>query len=118
QNLLGYGNYLFLFSIFTIWRLKLNRHEREFVHFLDMIPNEGVILDIGANIGVMTISLAKKLNNATIYAFEPVPDNTRALKRILDHYKPANVKLFETALGEDNGTIQMVVPIINKVKMQ
>jgi len=83
-----------------------------------MIPNDGVILDIGANIGIMTITLAKKLNNATIYAFEPIPDNVKALKRILNYYKPANVKLFETALGQENGTLKMVLPIIDKIKMQ
>ena len=118
QKTLGMSNYLFLFSIYSIWRLKANRHEREFVCFLEKIPNEGVILDIGANIGIMTISLAKKLDKAQIYAFEPIPDNLKALKRILNHYKPGNVKVFETALGEENGTIQMVLPVMDKMKMQ
>jgi FkbM family methyltransferase len=118
QKLLGFDNYLFLFSIFSIRQLKANRHEREFVHFLNMIPNEGAVLDIGANIGIMTISLALKLNKCTIYSFEPIPDNIKALKRILDHYKPGNVKLFEMALGEENGSIDMVLPVIDNMKMQ
>lgn len=65
QRIFGYDNYLFYFSIYTIGRLRNNRHEREFVHFMDMIPNEGVVLDIGANIGVMTVSLAKKTQQCT-----------------------------------------------------
>ncbi len=118
QKILGYGNYLFLFSIYTINRLKSSHYEREFVYFLNMIPNEGVVLDIGANIGIMTMALAKKLDKAVIYAFEPIPDNVKALKRIVNYYKPANVKLFETALGEENGTLKMVLPVIDKMKMQ
>lgn len=118
QKVLGFNNYLFLFSIFSIRQLKANRHEREFVHFLNMIPNEGVVLDIGANIGIMTISLARKLDKCMIYSFEPIPDNIKALKRILNYYKPGNVKLFETALGEEDGSIDMVLPVIDNMKMQ
>ena len=118
QKILGYDNYLVIFSIYTVNRLRLNKHEKEFVCFLDMIPNDGVILDIGANVGAMTISLAKKLDKARIYAFEPMPDNIKALKRVVKYYKQGNVKLFETALGEENGNINMVLPVINKMKMQ
>ena len=118
QRIFGYDNYLFIFSIFTIGRLRNNRHEREFVHFMDMIPNNGVVLDIGANIGVMTVSLAKKLPQAMVYAFEPIPHNQRSLKRIVAHYKLTNVKIFDNALGETTGEIKMVMPVMNKLKMQ
>jgi len=118
QKILGYDNYLFIFSVFTVKRLKNNRHEKEFVHFMNMIPNKGVILDIGANIGVMSVSLAKKCNNAVVYAFEPMPNNLKGMKRIVSYYKLSNIKIFETALGEENGELKMVLPVIDKMKMQ
>ena len=118
QKLLGYDNYLFWFSVYTIKRLHNNRHEREFLEFINMLPNEGTILDIGANIGVMTVAMARKCPNARVLAFEPMPNNVKGIKRILAHYKLQNVTLFENALGDKAGSLEMVLPVIDKMKMQ
>lgn len=118
QKLLGFDNYLFIFSLFTIWRMRHHQHEAEFVHFMKLIPNEGTILDIGANIGIMSVSLAQNFPNATVYSFEPMPQNLRAFKRIIRHFKLRTVRLFETALGEQNGQLTMVMPVQDKVMMQ
>lgn len=118
QKLLGFDNYLFIFSIFTIRRMSRNHHEEEFVHFMEMIPDKGAILDIGANIGIMTVSLARKFPHATVFSFEPMPQNLKALKRIIRYFRLKNVQLFETALGEEAGELTMVMPVLDKVKMQ
>lgn len=62
--------------------------------------------------------MQKKLNNAQIYAFEPIPNNLKSLKRIVAHYKLSNVRIFDNALGEATGEIKMVLPVIDKLKMQ
>jgi tRNA G46 methylase TrmB len=98
QKLIGYKNYLFLFSLFTIRRIRSGRHEEEFIFFMGMIPPEGTILDIGANIGIMTASLARRFPKAKVYAFEPIPNNIEALEKVVNHYKLQNVSLFKTAL--------------------
>lgn len=116
QRILGFNNYLFFFSILTIKRLK--KHEAEFLFFNEMIPDKGIVLDIGANIGIMTATIAKRVQNAKIYAFEPIPENIKALKRIVNYFKLKNVKIFEAALGEDAGELKMVMPVIDNVKMQ
>src|SRR6476661_6930465 len=116
QKILGFNNYLFFFSILTIQRLK--KHEAEFLFFNRMIPDNGIVLDIGANIGIMTATIAKRKKNAKVYAFEPIPENIKALKRIVNYYKLNNVKIFEVALGEEPGELKMVMPVINNVKMQ
>lgn len=116
HKLLGFDNYLFWFSVFTIHTLRWNRNEGDFLFFLKMIPNQGTVLDIGANIGIMTVWLSRKLKNASIIAFEPMPQNIRALKRIMRFYKLGNVQLFEKALGNEQGAIEMVMPVLNKVK--
>jgi FkbM family methyltransferase len=118
QKLLGFDNYLFIFSIFTITRLRLNLHEKEFIHFLDMIPDNANILDVGSNIGIMAVPLAKKALKGFVFSFEPMPQNIKALKRITGHYGISNIKIFETALGEEKGELTMVMPVINDVKMQ
>ncbi|MES2332697.1 MAG: FkbM family methyltransferase [Bacteroidota bacterium] len=118
QKLIGYKNYLFLFSLFTIRRIKSGSHEEEFIFFMGMTPAEGTILDIGANIGIMTASLARRFPKAKVYAFEPIPNNIEALEKVVKHFKLQNVTLFKTALGEEKGELKMILPVINNAKMQ
>ncbi len=118
QKILGYENFLYVFAVFTVKRLKSNQHEKEFFYFLKLVPNDGVILDIGANIGVMTTALAMEMDKAVIYAFEPMPNNFKVINRVQKHFKLSNIKAFNIGLGEENGELKMVLPIINNVKMQ
>lgn len=118
QKLIGFDNYLFVFSLFTISTLKLNKKEGDFLYFLGMLPDEGNVLDIGANIGIMTVHFARKLPHTKIYAFEPIPQNIKALNRVIRYYKLTNVSVIETALGNKNGTTSMVMPVVKSVKMQ
>lgn len=118
QKIIGYKNYLFIFSLYNIKKIELGKHEKEFSYFITLLDDQGVILDIGANIGIMTVILAKKLNKATIYSFEPIPDNQRAFERVIRFYKLSNVKLFKTALGDQIGELKMILPVIQNAKMQ
>jgi len=118
QKIMGYHNYLFVFSVFNIKRIEKGHHEADFLYFVNMMPNRGAILDIGANIGIMTTVLARRLDRVFVYAFEPIPDNLRALKRVRDHYSLKNIKVIETALGETAGETRMVVPVLTGANMQ
>jgi FkbM family methyltransferase len=118
QKILGFDNFLFLFSIITIKRLYMNKHEKEFVYFLSLLPPDGLVLDIGANIGIMTVPLAKKADRGLVYAFEPMPGNLTALKRVIKHYHLTNVTLFEHALGNQTAELKMLMPVVGNVKMQ
>lgn len=86
--------------------------------FIGMIPNKGMVLDIGANIGITTVPLAKALPNASVFSYEPMPHNAKALRRVVQASKLKNVSVFETALDEREGELKMVLPVINGVKMQ
>jgi len=113
QKLMGFDRYLYFLSRFNIYRLRFPGYEKEFSYFNEMIKGEeGAILDIGANIGAMTVALAKKHPHSLIYSFEPVPENFTALKRVTGFYQLNNVTLFETALGNRDGTVQMIIPQI------
>ena len=118
QKILGFHCYLFTFSLFCIYRLRWDRKEKDFLHFLKIIKGNGIILDIGANIGIMTVHLARKFKRSRILAFEPIPDNVHVLKRILKYFSIKNVEVFELALSNQQGNAEMVMPVIDKVKMQ
>jgi FkbM family methyltransferase len=118
QKLLGFKNYLFIFSLYITATLKNNRKEGDFLHFLTMLPDNSTVLDIGANIGVMTVHIARKLPGSQVFSFEPVPDNLFTLRRLLKYFKITNVKIFEMALGNFNGTAEIILPEYKNVKFQ
>jgi FkbM family methyltransferase len=93
--------------------------EKDFFHFLSMLEDgKGDVLDIGANLGIMTVHLAKKLPNTTIHAIEPLPDNISVLKRIIQHFGLKKIKIHEVAVGETEGKVDMILPHQGKTKMQ
>jgi FkbM family methyltransferase len=98
--------------------LKYDKGENDFMVFMNLIKKSGIILDIGANIGLMTVNLAKKFNDSTIYSFEPIPYNLEVLRRNTSFFNLNNVKIVDLALGNRDGKIEMVMPIIDEVKMQ
>ncbi len=119
QKLLGFQTYLFVFALFKIRTLKRDAKEKDFFHFLSLLEDgKGAVLDVGANIGIMTVHLAHKLPNSTIHAFEPIPDNVSVLKKIIAKFNLKKIKVHETAVGEHSGQVQMVLPTNGKTKMQ
>jgi FkbM family methyltransferase len=117
HKLFGFRNYLFIFSLFKIYTLKRDKKEKDFFQFLGLIPEGTAVLDIGANIGIMTVHLAR-IKNSTVFSFEPMPNNIGAFKRIVDYFGLRNVQLFEIALGNTEGEAEMVMPVISSVRMQ
>lgn len=118
HKVLGFKNYLFVFSLFKIYTLKRDKNEKDFFQFLSLIPENTSVLDIGANIGIMTVHLARSIKNVTVYSFEPMPSNVGTFKRIVNYFKLNNVHLFEIALGNTEGEVEMVMPVISSVRMQ
>lgn len=116
--MLGYQNYLMLFAHFKIVSLIKDKKEGDFFHFMKLLDSPENILDIGANLGIMTVHLSNQFPKAKIHAFEPMPDNLVVLKRIIKRYKLQNVVLHELALGDKETKIKMVLPEQGKTKMQ
>jgi FkbM family methyltransferase len=116
QKIFGFRRYLYLFSLFTIWGLKWNRREKDFLHFLKILPENGAVLDIGANIGVMSYYLAKKSPGCKVMAFEPIPYNYENLLKIKQRFKLQNLATFPYALGDADGKVNMVMPVENSVR--
>ncbi len=115
QKILGLHNYLFFFARYVILKLPYDKNEKDFLRFLDLIDEGEQVLDIGANIGVMTYFFSKKLSNSNVYSFEPIPDNLKVLRRIVEKFNLSNVKIYPYALGDKNDIVKMVMPEFNKV---
>ncbi|AMS26370.1 hypothetical protein AEM51_04390 [Bacteroidetes bacterium UKL13-3] len=118
QRLLGFRNYLFVFALYKSKTIAQDSNEGDFSHFLSLIKPDETALDIGANIGIMTSNIAKKATRGKVFAFEPMPDNIATLKRVIHFYNLQNVTLFECALGNEAKETQMVLPVVQSVKMQ
>lgn len=116
---MGFRTYLFVFAIFKIKTLRSDSKEKDFFHFLSLLEDgKGAVLDVGANIGIMTVHLANKLPNSTVHAFEPIPDNLSVLKRIIAKFNLKKIIIHEVAVGETSGNVQMILPHQGKTKMQ
>jgi FkbM family methyltransferase len=59
-----------------------------------------VILDIGANIGVIAVMMANLYPEAIIHCFEPEEQNLEVLRRNLERYE--NARIHPVALGSSN----------------
>ncbi len=118
QSLLGFERYLLIFSLFKIKTLKWDEGEKDFFYFLNLIPQNSNVLDLGANIGIMTYHLSKRVGNGNVLAFEPIPWNANTLRKVIKHHNLNNVILSEIALGNNSEPLRMVVPVVNGVKKQ
>jgi FkbM family methyltransferase len=85
--------------------LKDNPHEAGEVKFLESIAQEGMhAIDIGANIGITTVAIAKRIRRrGRLYSFEPVPKYSNILKENLSSNGLENVKVYEIAVTDQVG---------------
>jgi len=73
------------------------------------VPQSGwTVFDVGANIGVFTVLLAKQ--GAKVFSFEPNPDSHSRLSRnVAANRLSDRVRVFPTALGDTRGTGHLLV---------
>lgn len=117
QKILGLKTYLYVFAQFIIVKLRWDKNEKDFFYFLGLIPDGGIILDLGANIGVTSYHLSKQKPESTIFSFEPLSLNMDTLKRVKSRFALDNVFECQVAVGNKKGTLEMVMPVINNVPM-
>lgn len=116
---MGFRTYLYVFALMKIRTLRSDANEKDFFHFLSLLKDgNGDVLDIGANLGIMTVHLSKNLPNSAVHAIEPIPDNISVLKRIIKHFGLTKVTVYETAVGEEVGNVKMILPHQGKTRMQ
>ena len=79
----------------------MKKYKRKFDIFKVILDKtDPVIIEIGAHYGEDTLRFLEVFPDCTVYCFEPDPRNIKIFKKYVDSDK---VKLFETALCEENG---------------
>lgn len=82
----------------------LGTYEKGTIHVIDAYLKENDhFLDIGANIGFITLFAAKKNSNGQVFAFEANPDTVQILNTNVKDNGVKNVNVFDFALGSENG---------------
>ena len=81
--------------------------EPELIWIKDFLPEQAVMIDIGANVGSFIYQLESKLSPQNIYAFEPNSKLYQRLKRIFP-----KVNIYPIALSDRNETSEFKIPVI------
>lgn len=63
------------------------------------LPDNAVVVDAGANIGLFSLWLKSRLPRARVLAFEPAPDNCIMFRRNMQLHDVSGVDLYQYALG-------------------
>ncbi len=70
------------------------------------VASDAICLDIGANIGSISVTLSLLAPGGRIFAFEPVAENYEFLRKNLEANGIRNVEPFRLALSDQNGRAQ------------
>ncbi len=71
-------------SIYQVFKEIFMADVYEIENLVVSIPKNPIVIDIGANAGLFDFLLLSKLNEATIYAYEPMPANIRLLNETIN----------------------------------
>lgn len=73
--------------------------------------NINTVIDVGANKGQFMLKMQSLLPQATIYSFEPLPNIFKILEKKVT---ATNVKIYNLALGNSTGTVEMNISGIDE----
>jgi FkbM family methyltransferase len=75
-----------------------------------LLPQDGVVADVGGNIGYYTLWFAKLgVRMGHVYSFEPAPEPLRLLKENVRLNKAANVEIIACACGDHVGDVEFFI---------
>jgi FkbM family methyltransferase len=117
QTHLGLERYLNLFARYKVATLRWSGGGADFLDFVRRVPEEGVALDVGANVGFTTVHLARRVRRGVVHAFEPSPAAYRALRRTVLRHGLENVVTHPLALGATDATLEMVTPVEGSARL-
>jgi len=79
-----------------------------------IVKSGDTVLDIGANIGLVTLWLARLVGkNGKVHAFEPNPELQNTLEKVLERNRLSNVRLHQIALGSEQAELELRIPRFN-----
>jgi FkbM family methyltransferase len=119
QWALGFHRYLVAHSLFVALTMRFRRNEGDVRLFIDRLRTDANVLDVGANVGTMTLLFARKCPRGKVFAFEPIPDNRAAAAAVLRLCGVRNARLFGLGVSDRAESMPMVMPRMGKrVRME
>lgn len=83
--------------------------------FLEKYPiASGDIIDIGANLGIFSLILAKRFPEFKVHSFEPNPSTFQALQANIQLNQCANIQALKYAISGHNGEVYFNADPINR----
>ena len=78
----------------------LDDHIKGYLEHGIHVKENDIVVDIGANIGVLGVRLSKSLKSISIHCFEPIPDIFNVLKKNSHYSKNKNFKVYQKGIGK------------------
>lgn len=90
------------------WRYRL-RHEKDSIKYVLSLNLDGAtVLDIGANKGIYTYWLSKKIGKSgRVYAFEPQPELGEYLNDLKSSFRISNATIVNKGLSHEAGSLDL-----------
>lgn len=120
QKFLGYSTYLFIFSIYRVYKYRLFRDDADFNCFLELTKSKtpSTIIDAGANVGYTSVIFAKEYPSFSIISYEPVSVLANIILRVVEFFKITNIQVKQFAVGNFQRVVTIKTPVIGGVKKQ
>ena len=109
QRTLGLDTYLLIFAVFRVFAARVDGRESGLFQFIKLMPDQAVVLDVGANIGVTATIIEQKAHCASVVAFEPVPVNLHTLRGLFKLFG-TRARVVPCAVGNLSTPIEIVLP--------
>ena len=90
------------------WRYRLREEKKSVEYLLDQNLTDCTVIDIGANKGVYTYWMSKKVGkNGRVISFEPQPELGEFLTDLRRSFKLNNVKIVNKGLSDKSGSFTL-----------
>ncbi len=90
------------------WQRNAGTNRQEFDTIARIVKEGDTVFDIGANIGLLSVWMAKQVGaQGRVYAFEPHPETRKLLKKTIALNEIENITIFPLALSSKTGSAQL-----------
>lgn len=96
-----------VFCLLKTEAVVLDHHVAGYLEHGIHIPDDGVVFDVGANIGVFGVRTIQRHPQTRVYAFEPVPPIFAVLKANAERYGQGRFFPFAMGLSRAPGTLSV-----------
>lgn len=94
-------------TLMDVWIIKETCLDRDYEIYGTPIQPGWTVVDIGAGLGDFTVFAAHKQPTSRVIGLEPFPESFALLEQNLTLNKIKNVKILPTAVGKENGRLQL-----------